>query len=47
VLLGCVGSEFGQWLRVVPGTFDPVGLVAFGVSVLLCYGVDRRIVALG
>ena len=46
VFFGCAGSEFGQQLRVVPGHFDPLDLVAFGVTVLLCYGIDRRIVPL-
>jgi hypothetical protein len=46
VLLGCVGSEFGQQWRMVPGVFDPLDLLAYGVSVLVCYGIDRKVVAL-
>jgi hypothetical protein len=46
VFLGCAASEFGQLWRVVPGTFDPFDLVAYGVTVLACYLVDRRVAAL-
>lgn len=46
VFLGCAGSELGQKVRVVPGRFDPLDLLAFGVTILVCYGIDRRIVAL-
>jgi hypothetical protein len=46
VFLGCAASEFGQQWRVVPGTFDLFDLVAYGVTVLACYLVDRRVAAL-
>jgi hypothetical protein len=46
VFLGCAASEYGQRLHLVPGTFDPCDLLAFGVTVLVCCGIDRRIVAL-
>jgi hypothetical protein len=46
VLFGCVASEFLQRRHVIPGVFDPADLVAYAVSVLVCYGIDRRIAAL-
>ena len=46
VLAGCVGSEFGQKWNLVPGHFDAYDLLAFVVTVAICYGVDRRVVAL-
>jgi hypothetical protein len=42
VFAGCAASEFGQRWRVIPGTYDPYDLAAFGVSVGLCWLIDRR-----
>ena len=41
VLAGCAGSEFAQRSHVVPGVFDPLDLLAFGLSTLVCYSIDR------
>lgn len=46
VFVGCAASEFGQLWRMVPGRFDPFDLVSYGVTVLACYLVDRRVVPL-
>jgi hypothetical protein len=42
VFAGCAASEFGQRWHVIPGTFDPYDLAAFGASVGLCWLIDRR-----
>ena len=46
VFIGCAVSELGQRWRFVPGTFDPMDLVAYGVAVAICWFVDRRIAPL-
>lgn len=46
VFAGCAASELGQLWRFVPGTFDPMDLVAFGATVATCWIVDRRIAPL-
>ena len=40
--ISCAASEFGQRWQVIPGTFDPYDLAAFGASVGLCWLIDRR-----
>ena len=42
VFLGCALSEFAQATDRFPGVFDPLDLVAFAVSVVVCYVLDRR-----
>jgi hypothetical protein len=42
VFIGCAVSELGQLVDLIPGVFDPLDLLAYGASVLLCYAVDRR-----
>ena len=46
VFAGCAGSEVGQRLGLVPGRVDAYDLVAFAVTVMACYAVDRYIVSL-
>lgn len=46
VLLGCAAWEFGQMWRLVPGTYDPFDLLAYGSTVLACLIVDRQVVPL-
>ena len=43
VMAGCVGSEFGQKLRWVPGTFDWLDIAAYVATVLACYVCDTRV----
>jgi hypothetical protein len=44
VFLACAASEFAQRLHLIPGTFDPLDILAYAASVLACYGLDRRTV---
>jgi hypothetical protein len=43
VFLACAASEFAQRFHFIGGTFDPWDLVAYAVSVVVCYGLDRRL----
>ena len=43
VFLGCALSEFAQRTAWFPGTFDPLDLVAFAVTCVACYALDRRV----
>lgn len=42
VFAGCAGSEIAQAFHIWPGTFDPLDLAAFALSVAACYLLDRR-----
>ena len=43
VFIGCAVSEFAQALDPVSGVFDPLDLLAFALSVVACYVIDRRL----
>jgi hypothetical protein len=43
VFVGCAASEFAQRWHVMPGTFDPYDLAAFGLSAFGCWAIDRRL----
>ena len=43
VFTSCVVSEVGQRLRIVPGVFDPLDILAFAATVMTCAALDRFI----
>ena len=43
VFTGCVASEVGQRLAIIPGVFDPLDIVAFAATVMTCAALDRFI----
>lgn len=46
VFVGCAGSEFAQKFHLIPGTYDPLDLLAYAFSVVVCYGIDRLLTPL-
>ena len=43
VFAGCAASECGQQYHLVPGRFDWYDLLAYGLTVLACVAIDRRL----